>query len=64
MRPDKKTIDQENQNTIDRYDYLGNAASTQDCTGLIPANPLSQEAMEAYEDIFNYGFPKESIKYE
>ena len=26
-----------NQKIIDSYDYLANAASTQDCTGLIPA---------------------------
>ena len=28
-----------NQKIIDSYDYLANAASTQDCTGLIPAAP-------------------------
>ena len=29
--------DEKNQKTIDDYDYLSNAASKQDCTGLIPS---------------------------
>lgn len=61
MKSDTKTFSNKNEDTTDRYDYLSNAASTQDCTGLIPANPLSQEAMEAYEDIYHYGFPKAQI---
>lgn len=28
--------EKENQKLIDSYDYLSNAASTHDCTGLIP----------------------------
>lgn len=59
MKSEKK-----NEEIIDRYDYLANAASTQDCTGLVPANPLSQDEMEAYEDIYNYGLPKEVLKSE
>lgn len=42
----------------DSYDYLANAASTQDCTGLIPANPDSDEALESYKDIYQYEPPK------
>ena len=30
-----------NQELIDSYDYLSGAASSQDCTGLIPSAPLS-----------------------
>ena len=31
-----------NQELIDSYDYLSGAASSQDCTGLIPSAPLSE----------------------
>ena len=31
-----------NQKIIDSYDYLSNAASAQDCTGLIPVWPHKQ----------------------
>ena len=36
MRKDRK-----NQEIIDAYDYLSNAASSQDLTGLIPSAPSS-----------------------
>lgn len=62
MNTGKRIFKKENEEIIDSYDYLANAASTQDCTGLIPANPLSQEALEAYEDVYNYGFPKQAMK--
>jgi len=39
-----------NQKIIDSYDYLANAASTQDCTGLIPAAPTSKAELESYEE--------------
>ena len=35
--------DEKNQKIIDDYDYLSNAASMQDCTGLIPSEPISIE---------------------
>lgn len=57
MKSEIKKIDEENEKIIDRYDYLANAASTQDNTGLIPANPYP-EAMEAYEEVFHYEPPK------
>ena len=38
-----------NQKIIDSYDYLSNAASAQDCTGLIP---------ESYEEVYHYRPPK------
>ena len=34
--------EKENQKLIDSYDYLSNAASTHDCTGLIPSAPVSE----------------------
>ena len=49
---------QDNQNIIDSYDYLANAASTLDCTGLIPALPTSASELEAYEDLYHYQPPK------
>lgn len=52
MKSDKK-----NEEIIDRYDYLANAASMQDATGLIPANPFP-DVMEVYEDVFHYEPPK------
>lgn len=46
--------DQENQSIIDSYDYLSNAASSQDCTGLIPSEPISEGELEAYEDLYHF----------
>ena len=43
----QKTTSEENQRIIDSYDYLSNAASTQDCTGLIPSAPLNEEELES-----------------
>ena len=43
-----------NQKIIDSYDYLANAASTQDCTGLIPAAPTSKAELESYEDLYHF----------
>lgn len=47
-----------NQLIIDSYDYLANAASTQDCTGLIPSLPTSKAELESYEDLYHYQPPK------
>lgn len=58
MKVTKKNIDKENQKIIDCYDYMANAATSQDCTGLIPCNPLPGDVMEAYEDIYHYEPPK------
>lgn len=57
MKSEIKKIDEENEKTIDRYDYLANAASVQENTGLIPANPYP-EAMEVYEEVFHFEPPK------
>lgn len=48
----------ENQRIIDSYDYLSNAASTQDCTGLIPSAPLSEAELESYDALYKYQPPK------
>ena len=44
----------ENQQTIDAFDYLQNAASVNDCTGLIPSLPTSEEELESYLDVYEY----------
>lgn len=46
-----KKDDKENQKIIDEYDYLSNAASSQDCTGLIPSGPVSAEEIESYKEL-------------
>ena len=43
--------DKENERIIDDFDYLSNAASAQECTGLIPFLPTSEEELEAYNDV-------------
>lgn len=42
----------------EEYDFLSNAASTQDCTGLIPAAPVDEAELEAYESVYHYQPPK------
>ena len=39
---------------IDSFDYLLNAASSQDCTGLIPSLPESEAELESYEDLYHF----------
>ena len=46
--------DKKNQEIIDEFDYLSNAASSQDCTGLIPYAPVSTEEVEAYEELYHF----------
>ena len=40
-----------NQEVIDSYDFMSNAASSQDCTGLIPAGPVDEEELKSYEAV-------------
>lgn len=35
------------------YDYLS-AASSHDCTGLIPTGPVTDEAVEHYEELYPF----------
>lgn len=57
MKPEKC-----NKDIIDSYDYLANAASKQEMTGLIPSEPFSVEELESYEDLFHFLPPTGSIK--
>lgn len=43
-----------NEEIIDSYDYLSNAASMQDMTGLIPAEPVAPEELESYEELYHF----------
>ena len=47
-----------NQEFTDSYDFLSNAASTQDCTGLIPSGPVNEDELESYEAVYHYQPPK------
>ncbi len=49
MEPTKKK-----QETFEEYDYLGNSASTQDCTGLIPSLPQNEAEWKSYENIYHF----------
>lgn len=59
MKKEKK-----NEEIIDSYDYLANAASTQDCTGLIPALATTKAERESYADIYHYLPPTLDIEEE
>lgn len=43
----------------DAYDYLA-SASSQDCTGLIPAAPENEEDFENYEELYPF-LPKAAV---
>lgn len=51
-----------NQEIIDSCDFLSNAASTQDCTGLIPSGPVNEDELESYEAVYHYQPPRLSHK--
>lgn len=51
-----------NQEIIDSFDFLSNAASTQDCTGLIPSGPVNEDELESYETVYHYQPPRLSHK--
>lgn len=48
----------EKHSEIDDYDYLANAASAMDFTGLIPSLPRSKGELESYNDICQFLPPK------
>ena len=57
MDKEKQKEMKKNQELIDHYDYLKNAASSTDCTGLIPALPESEDELDAYNDVYQYQTP-------
>lgn len=54
----KKKASVANQRIIDSYDYLTNAASTQDCTGLIPSAPINEGELESYSSLYKFLSPE------
>lgn len=64
MKPEKHSIrtPRTNQDIIDSYDYLSNAASKQEMTGLIPSEPISVEELESYEELFHFLPPNSDVK--
>ena len=46
------------QGIIDSCDFPSNAASTQDCTGLIPGGLQNEEERKSYEEVYHYLPPK------
>lgn len=62
MNTDKEKRKKTNNEIIDSYDYLSNAASTQDMTGLIPSEPNSKEELEAYEELYHFLPPNSEAK--
>lgn len=39
---------------VDSYDYLSHAASTTDCTGLMPTPASTEAERESYQSIYHY----------
>lgn len=62
MSTDKEKRKKTNNEIIDSYDFLSNAASTQDMTGLIPSEPASEEELKAYEELYHFLPPDGEVK--
>lgn len=62
MKQTSSDSSKKNQQLIDQFDYLGNAASAQDCTGLIPWLPSSSFELESYEEVCRYQSPAAYLK--
>lgn len=50
MKDNKK----KQEKLIDDYDYLSNAASSMDFTGLVPSLPQNEAEIESYNDICQF----------
>lgn len=54
MKGEFTMLEKETETLPDKeYDYL-KTASSQDCTGLIPAAPASNAELESYEDLYPF----------
>lgn len=47
-----------NKDIIDSYDYLSHAASSTDCTGLMPTPASTEYERDSYEAIYHFEPPK------
>lgn len=62
LKNETKKREKSNQEIIDSYDYLSNAASSQDCTGLIPSRPESEAELQSYEDLYHFLPPNGKVQ--
>lgn len=62
LKNEAKKREKSNQEIIDSYDYLSNAASSQDCTGLIPSRPESEAELQSYEDLYHFLPPNGKVQ--
>lgn len=53
-----KNKDKDNNQIIDSYDYIGNSASAQECTGLIPAAIQDEAELDSYQQIQHFSVPR------
>lgn len=51
----------DNEKIINDYDYLGNACSSTDCTGLIPSAVQSEAELDSYEAVYHFEPPKMNL---
>lgn len=51
------TLKDKNKTIIDSYDYLSHAASSTDCTGLMPTPANTEEERDSYEAIYHFEPP-------
>lgn len=58
MKKDSK----ENEEIIDKYDYIGNSGSANDCTGLIPSAIQDESELDSYQDIYHFSVPEDKKK--
>lgn len=57
MKKGSKTAKQKKLEDIEGKFDLGNACSAGDCTGLIQVEPITDEELESYCEIYDFGPP-------
>ena len=55
---EKNSVSKKNRQVIDSYDYLGNSASANDCTGLIHTATQTEAEIQSYEYLYALTSPK------
>lgn len=53
-KSDSPKSNSSNQELIDSDDYLAGAASSGDCTGLIPSAPLTDAELDSYKELYPF----------
>ena len=57
VKKTEKAYETLEDSVLDDYDYLGSSASVNDCTGLIPSGPVSEDELLSYKDVYNFPPP-------